>query len=561
MNYPRNIFREFNDEKLNEIRNHPYYKEIREKIIKKADDILETPLPRIRFSELHMYVTTGNRNIFQSNYNKYHYGMEYLFQAYLITEDEKYLPELADIIWNICNFESWTVPAHVDENLPIKERRRFLDLASTALARDMSEVIYYIGDKLPELVTRRAKAELQYRIIDSYAERDWPFEFVKHNWASVCMTGVLCVYLNIATDEEIEAQLPRMMKVIDLYLSGFEDDGCCSEGISYWNYGFQNFLIFASMLKDYTDGRINYFDNPKVKKVASFPYRVILDDNNNCLTFSDASVSRYNMDNWVAHTIKANYPDFPLRSNNPLTEPVASLRYLMCCNPDYECEKIKIGNDIFEDVQWFIYHGNNYALGAKAGHNGEFHNHNDVGSFMVSRDNEVTLCDTGAGLYTKQYFADETRYSHLLCSSLGHSVPIINGEEQKEGKRGEAQIYEIRDNRFAFNMKHAYVVPSLTSLKREFECDADGFNLTDTFEFSKMPSALCERFVSHAPITIEDGVIKTGGTTIAFNADEFDVRIGSEEVVLIINKPKTIYFVELAPKQLNTNMKLSFRIM
>ena len=561
MNYPRKIFRELNDEKLNEIRNHPYYKEIREKIIEKADEILATPLPRIRFTEIHMYVTTGNRNIFQSNYNKYHYGMEYLFQAYLITEDEKYLPELADIIWNICNFESWTVPAHVDENLPIKERRRFLDLASTALARDMSEVLYYIGDKLPELVVRRAKAELQYRIIDSYAERDWPFEFVKHNWASVCMAGVLCVYLNLATDEEIEKQIPRMMKVIDLYLSGFEDDGCCSEGISYWNYGFQNFLIFASMLKDYTDGKINYFDNPKVKKIATFPYRVILDENNNCLTFSDASVSQYEMPNWVAHTIKANYPDFPIRSNKPLTEAVASLRYLICTNPDYTTDKIKIGNDVFEDVEWFIYHGKNYAIGAKAGHNGEFHNHNDVGSFIVSRNNEITFCDTGAGLYTKQYFAPETRYSHLLCSSLGHSVPVICGEEQKEGKRDGAEVYELQGNRFSFNMKHAYDIPALTSLKREIECGDEGFTLTDTYEFSEMPNALRERFVSHAPIVFEDGVIKSGGSTVEFNSDEFEISIGSEEVILIINKPKTIYYVDLTPKKLDKNLSFTFKFM
>ena len=374
------------------------------------------------------------------------------------------------------------------------------------------------------------------------------------------MAGVLCVYLHLATDEEIEKQLPRMMKVIDLYLSGFGDDGCCSEGVGYWAYGFENFLIFASMLKDYTDGKINYYDNPKVKKIAAFPYRVILDYNNNCITFSDCSKSQFVMDNWVAHTIKANYPDFPLRSNNPPTEPVASLRDLVCCNPDYKPEKIETGNDVFEDAEWFIYHGNNYAMGAKAGHNGEFHNHNDVGSFMVSKDNVITFCDTGAGLYEKQYFAPETRYSNLLCSSRGHSVPIINGEEQKEGKRGERSIYALDENYFSFDMKRGYDIPTLKSLKRDFKCTEEYFTLTDTYEFSEMPTALCERFVSHEPIVYEDGVIKTGNSTLVFDNDAFDVQIGSEEVILIINKPKTIYYVDLIPKSLSKNMTFEFKI-
>ena len=42
MNNPRKIFREFNEEKLNQIRNHPYFEGNRQQIIEDADRFLMT---------------------------------------------------------------------------------------------------------------------------------------------------------------------------------------------------------------------------------------------------------------------------------------------------------------------------------------------------------------------------------------------------------------------------------------------------------------------------------------------------------------------------------------
>ena len=559
MNNPRKIFREFNDEKLNQIRNHPYFAGNREQIIEDAERFLATDPPRIKFSDIHMYVTTGDRYIYQDKYYEYFDRMNVIFWAYLITEEEKYLTELADTIWNICNFESWAVPAHVDEKLSIGIRRSYLALFSTRAGRDIAEIIYFIGDKLPELVVRRAKAELQYRIIDAFASREHGFCKVKHNWASACASCVLCTYLYIATDEEIEAQLPRLMKAAENYLDGFQDDCCCQEGVSYWGFGFYSFLVFATMLRDYTDGRINYFDNPKVRKIAMFPYRVRLNERDS-LTFSDSRGMGYRVMNSVAHTIRANYPDFPILDNEPTAKKLPyEIRGLFWVNPDYAGGKIALNNETFENVQWLVHHGKNYDLGAKAGHNDEFHNHNDVGSFIVAKDDVIAFCDPGIGAYSRQYFAAETRYQHLLCSSRGHSTPIINGEEQKEGNRGICDILELNEGRFTFDMKKAYVVDTLESLVRDFDCNDECFTLTDTYKFSEMPTALTERFVSCLPITLEGGMIKSGNSTLVFDTDKFDVNIASEDAHG--EKLKTLYYVDFTPRSLDKNMSFTFKFM
>ena len=189
------LFREFTREKLDEVRTHPYYKTARETIIERADNYTVTEPPVIKFSKIHLYVKNGNREIFERDHIEYETRLHTLFMAYVITEDEKYLEPLADIIWNICDFESWSIPAHVSETLPIDERRRNLDLCSTILGYRISEVIYFIGDELPELVVRRAKAEVQYRIIDSFRDAKPERYFwltTTNNWAAVCIASVLC---------------------------------------------------------------------------------------------------------------------------------------------------------------------------------------------------------------------------------------------------------------------------------------------------------------------------------------------------------------------------------
>ncbi len=565
MNNPRKIYRQFNDEKLEQIRNHPYYAGVREDTLRRADALLEKDPPRIRFSHIHLYATTGDRGTFEQVYFHYLERMNTLYLAYLISEEEKYLTELSDTIWNICNFESWTLPAHISEADTVARRRNFIALFSAAAAASMSEILYFIGDKLPELVVRRAKAEIQYRTIDSYAKNHCPFEHVKHNWAPVCTCAVFCTYLYLATDEEIEAQLPRMIKTMDNYIDGYMDDCCCSEGLSYWCYGFTNLIVFASMLKDYTDGKINYFDNPKVKKIAMFRHRVRLSEKDSVM-FSDGVGIGYKIPRYLDHILKANYPDYPLTENDPPMQAVGASpmeergdsRSLFCVNPDFVGEKIKFENDIFENVQWFMYHGKDYSVGAKAGHNNEFHNHNDVGSFMLSKGGVISFYDAGPGIYNKQYFAPETRYTIMRCSSLGHSAPIINGEAQKEGNRGICDIFALdREGHFAFDMKKAYVVDTLELLKREFNCNEDYFTITDTYEFSEMPSALVERFVSREPVRLEDGVIKTGNSTLVFDSDALVATTGSFSAQE--GSKSVIHHVDFTPKKLDKNMSFTFK--
>lgn len=562
------IFKEFTPEKLEQVRTHPYYKKARETLIERADHYILTDPPIIKFSKIHLYVENGNREVFEKDHIEYETRLHTLFLAYIITEDEKYLSPLSDIIWNICDFESWSIPAHVDETLPISERRRNLDLCSCILGYRISEILYLIGDKLPELIYRRAKEEVRYRIIDSFREcsEDKYSWFTRtNNWAAVCIAGVLCSYLYLASDDEINEQLPKMMKIADNYLRGFEDDGCCTEGYAYWNYGFSFFCVFAKMLLDYTDGRVNYFESEKVHKIAMFQQNILL-NGKECLSFSDGGLT-FEPYSWLSHFLKGIYPDMQLPelpkecildySTAPLHKGTP-IRYIFWTNPDYVGETLVPKSHIFKNAEWFLYHGKNYALGAKAGHNDEFHNHNDVGSFLVSKNGRVTFCDPGGGEYTKEYFSEE-RYSIFVTSGRAHSVPVINGEYQSFGKR-EGGVYVADEQRFKFSMKGGYEVDTLVSLTRDFECLEDSVRLTDSYEFSDAPSSVKERFVSLLPIEEKDGTIVCGDSVLVFDREAFDVVFGSEIADRKGGKKETVHYVDLVAKHLDKKLEFVFEI-
>ena len=542
------LFREFNDEKWEQVRTHPYFKTMREKTIALADEYCVTDPPRIKFSEIHLFATIGDRKIFESSFGNHENRMVTLFLTYLITNDDKYIEPLTDIIWNILDFETWTIPAHVKESYSTVRRRQQLDLTSTILGFRLAEIAYFIGDKLPELVTRRIRDEVRFRTIESYKKYkngEFHWRTVTNNWSSVCVGACLCAFLYLATDEEIQAELPSMMATADCYLKGFEEDGCCLEGYSYWNYGFSFYMLFASMLRDYTDGEIDLFKNEKVHKIALFQQSICI-NKNECLSFSDCGNS-FKPAGWITHYLKNIYPDMAIPAIPPVTSASGPLRYALWQDPDLADCEMKPTNHIFHNAQWFLYHNEDagYSLGCKAGFNGEPHNHMDVGSFLVSKNGKVTFNDPGTGKYSAQYFS-ERRYELFLTSSRGHSVPIVNGGLQvRNTKADRADILIEQENRYAFTMHKAYADDTLISLVRDFNCVEDGVLLTDKFEFSEDPGSIVERFVSLLPLSEGRGELICGDSVLLFDPELYELTLGSEEVERNNCTTDTVYYADL----------------
>jgi len=78
------------------------------------------------------------------------------------------------------------------------------------------------------------------------------------------------------------------------------------------------------------------------------------------------------------------------------------------------------------------------TLAVKGGHNGEHHNHDDVGSVVVAAGGVPVLVDPGRPTYTAQTFGPQ-RYAIWAMQSSWHNVPEIRGSAQGHGRRHAAR--------------------------------------------------------------------------------------------------------------------------
>ncbi len=557
----RNVFRENNEEKWEQVRTHPYFEKVRTEALEMADKLLESePLP-LRFSDYHKFVTEGSRKPHANRTQQYIKRMNCYFFCYMLTKDEKYIEPLVDVMWQICDMETWASNAHVKEEASTLERRRFLELVSCGIGYRLAEILYNVGDKFPELAYRRIKDEIRFRIIDCYREKrgenDYWWYTASNNWSAVCISMVAATFFYLATDEEIEEEMPRFLATAQCFIDGMPGDGCCLEGKSYWDYGFSHYCVFASMVREYTGGRIDLFKNDKVHRIAHFQSYVAINETQ-CLSFSDAG-STYAPSAWLTHFLRSVYPDMPVPPIPPSGYNPGWLQYVLWRNPDLAGTKHEPESHIFRDAQWFLHVGEKYAVGAKAGKNHEPHNHNDIGSFIVSKNGRVTFTDPGGGEYVKTYFG-AGRYTHLVTSARGHSVPIINGEIQCTGE-DRATVITAEENRFTFTADVGYpatVREKLISYVRDFDCTPDALVLTDSFEFSEQPTSLVEQFVSLTPIEDEHGALVCGDSVLRYDPDIYNIELDSEDFRRNNGTVETLYRARLSVKALSKSMKLVF---
>ena len=552
----RKVFREFTEEKWQQIMTHPYYKSCLESIVEKSEKYLANDPPRIKFSDMHIYFVTGSRQPFMGIFREYQARLVNHVFMYLYTKDEKYITHAENILWNICDFESWSCAYTLKEDGDLTRRSGNLDLTSAEIGCDVAEALYLIGDKLHPLVYRRAKAELQRRIIDAYAKyTDFWWMNCKLNWAGVCTGNIMSAYIYMATDEEIEAQLPRMLKTFEGYLEGFDDDGGCLEGLSYWRYGFNGFCKGASMLRDYTDGKIDLFKNPKVRKIAKFQQNAVINDKQ-MIPFSDCGFV-FNPSPVLSHFLKHEYDDVQIPAMGPPQDCNGALRSLLWTDPELADSVMKPESVTFHGAQWFIHRDDDYNFACKGGHNNEPHNHNDIGSFVISKGGEMTFMDSGVGEYTRQYFEPEHRYDYVVTSSRGHSVPIINGKYQVIGT-DKCVVTCDEENEYGFNMECAYGQEELKTLNRHFRCDKDGVTLTDSYSFSEAPESVVERFISLKQPILVDGRVRVGESFLEFDPEVFELSFSSEDARRW-SKMEPVYFTDLKVKNPVKEFKVSVR--
>ena len=543
-------------------------------------------LPPLTEELFALFETTGNRLKYEEVYFKRRKFLAVFGMAACIFKRRADVEKLSEVLLEVCEEECWALPAHVNRATDV-DWRNTVDLFASETAQTLAEIITFVNgelpkeSRLPETVCERVRKEIECRIFQPFFESEPNYgcwECADHNWNAVCAgsIGSACIYLMEEKEKErLDVCLKRLCHSLDYYLKGFREDGACMEGIGYFTYGMTYFVGFAEQLLRYSGRNINLFANEKLRKIAEFQQKNYF-QSGQTISFSDGDMqARFRMG--LTSYLAEQYDTVKIPEESLACDFESDSCYrFMGLMRDYLWTKEERKNraelleerkaarhDVLSSAQWSICESENGAgFAIKGGDNGEPHNHNDVGSFLYLLRGEQLITDLGAGEYTKEYFG-AGRYEILCNSSLGHSVPIINGKLQCAGKEYRAS-YFFADGAGTTELEFAGAYGNQPGnklvRKAEFSLKDGSLTITDSFTLDDKAESFTEQLVTQGEVKPADGVIwmkgKKESCKILLPKEAERLRVIEEVHSNHEGVPETVYLVQweipLGPNKKNS---------
>ena len=534
--------------------------EVLAELLARAVEDVDAPIPALTARLYAEFRETGRREGYEDAQRMRRNRLYRLTLAEWLEGEGRFVPALEDLAWARLEETNWAWPAHARE-LDAFDRPT-LDLAAAMTALDLAEMDYLVGDRLSANLRSRLRVEVERRAVGPFLNRGdhwWlhttPAKQV-NNWTAVCVAGAVGAALYLEEDMGRLAEIvTRGLHSLADYLETFDREGGSSEGPDYWTYGFGNYVVLAQLLHARTGGAIDLLEGEYLRDIAQFPLRTVLAPGV-WVSFSDSDHNPVFHPGLLSHLaghldlpglrgLGAN--DFAVEQFNQFAWPLRQFAWAL---PKEAVPDALGPHDWYDEMGWMISRLDpadpaSLRLAAKGGHNEEMHNQNDIGSFMVVSGGNVVLTDPGRGRYSKAYFGPE-RYQNIFASSLGHSVPVVNGHEQATGRAYAATVVEHvqseAGDRLVLEMAAAYPAEAgLERLERRVALRRDVAGgvvaLEDVFQFNGGPGQFQSVLVTPLAARVEAGAVLVGevgaGVRIAFDAQalgvEFDIRRAQEK--------------------------------
>jgi hypothetical protein len=491
--------------------NHLAEKDSFKAVISQAEELLKSPVPE-QPDELYLdFSRTGNRTRWQTVSGRRRGRVRTFALAECLENKGRFVPAFEEVVRVLCAERTWVMPAHDRDLTNFHCKRIDIDLGSSSLAWSLATADYLLADKLSPETRLLIRENLDRRIFQPYRdmisgkrEKNW-WMTGTNNWNAVCLAGVTGTALAV-----IDSPVDRAFFIAAAegysrnFLEGFTDDGYCSEGLGYWNYGFGYYIMLSEAIYRATDGKLDLLKNDKVKRAAMFGSEIEI-INGVYPAFADCSV-RAKPGSLLMYFVSRRL-GLGLRNWEQIDTVSAG-------GSLYESMMYSFGNSASRTLpaqnaspgpgirSWFENAGilicrpaanstSQLAVALKGGHNNEHHNHNDVGSFVVVLGNRLLLLDPGGEVYTARTFSSR-RYESNVLNSFGHPVPVVAGKLQQTGRQAEGRVvnkdFNDDTDTLVLDISSAYDVPVLEKLQRTFVYSRKGsgsLTVTDEVIFSQ----------------------------------------------------------------------------
>ncbi len=330
--------------------------------------------------------------------------------------------------------DSWSHPQHKAE----------ADLVSAEIACSLGLAYDWLHDALSEDQRHRVREAIVRRglrpIVEATQKRAWWTHWRRCNWGAVIFGQAGVAALSLLPDEPEAADWVRLCREkLWRYGQALGRDGDWGESVSYACYAWFNATLFMDALHRVTGGRIDLFDNPRLRRFPEWFIHLLTPDESGFVPFSNCGkgagfpgqflyrLARTCQDGrarWIAQRMAS-------QAASP------NLFGFLWCDPDLQPQPpadLPLSK-IFQDIDWAVLRSRwedpqatLFAL--KGGQKDWDHQHHDTNHFVLYAYGKPLIVD----LF----------YPHEIwgCETEAHNTILVNNRDQRgrvrvQGNRGE----------------------------------------------------------------------------------------------------------------------------
>ena len=530
------------------VRNKIDYKAVMER----AEEVLNTEMPPWDDDLYLEFSRNGVRPPGEKMLNARKSRLAPLVWAECMENKGRFVPKIESTLRELISHRSWILPAQDTYLNVFYGKKHEVDLVAAAFVHELAETLYFLDDKISEPVRLEVIDSMYVRAFDPVKDalktgKGYTFGWFNNtnNWNAVCLAGVTSAAVGIIKDKRERAFFVAAAEYYSQNsVLGYTDDGYCTEGLGYFNYGFQHYIILREQLYQRTKGAIDLFKSEKMKKIAMYGinFEII---NGTYPAFADCRIGTTvsPLILWYCnHNLGLGLAAYDRLDDNDL-RPSVLTAMLLFPNTAQQTSSHIDGSVKVEGKQpvrmFFDKAGvlicrpeklSDHSMGValKGGNNAEHHNHNDVGSYSLIVGNETLAGDPGGPYHYAGAMWTDKRYTFKSISSFGHPVAVVDQTLQGAGKEYEAEIAgtdftALRDE-YVLDLTKAYDCPNLKSYIRKFVYDRTGtgsLSIEDRFELKNAGS------FESAIITLANWQ-ENGGKTLKLSGKQHTVNVKIE---------------------------------
>ena len=505
--------------------------EMRQSYIQYGEQYLSKPWTMLPWTIFAENKQTGNRVNYEAICFEKRRQMAAIVMAEIMEGKGRFMDDIIDGMGSFCEETWWGIPAHYPKAIPLSEWQE-VDLFNAETASLIVWTRYMLEKQFdafsPDLC-QRIDQEIERRILQPAIERDYWWKTAGMNWNPwICSNWLACILICEKDEARKATAIAQIKKATQAFIDAYPEDGGCDEGPGYWDRAAASMFEIMRLL-DF--GTVDQ----KVQRMASYAYKTYI-GNDYCVCFADAHENKavqqvnivYPFGLWLNDQTMREFGAYLGRQKGVLTNPAALydksgnfptlgrelffLRHIRDFIAEQPCEPLL--KDVWlPDLQIMTTRRGNLYVAMKGGNNGESHNHNDVGSFIVYGSQESGVrskeqlsplfIDPAVGEYTAKTFSDD-RYSIWTMQSQYHNLPQINGIDQKDGKEYAAKVVSHKDGQLTLDIAGAYPVEAaVKSWKRTVLAMKSGISMTEDYELSEYRQPTCLMLMTLDPEALQ----------------------------------------------------------